>query len=54
MRAIFCPRCHSSEIEPYAAGITGTYRCKKCGYVGTLIIEKDLVKRADEDEEESL
>ena len=43
-RAIFCPRCGSPDIQAYAGGITGTYICRKCGYMGALVLEQDLVK----------
>jgi late competence protein required for DNA uptake (superfamily II DNA/RNA helicase) len=46
-RALFCPRCNSTNIGMYAGGITGTYFCRDCGYMGTLIIEKDFVKTMD-------
>jgi len=39
----YCPICKSTRITYYAGGITGSYECKKCGYVGTFIIE--LVKK---------
>ncbi|MBN1645690.1 hypothetical protein JW868_01480 [Candidatus Woesearchaeota archaeon] len=42
-RVRFCPRCQSTDIELYAGGQTGAYRCKKCGYVGPLILEKDII-----------
>lgn len=43
-RALFCPRCNSTNIRPYAGGITGSYFCNDCGYMGTLVVEKDFVK----------
>lgn len=52
MKAIFCPRCNSSDIAPYAAGITGTYRCNNCGYIGSLVVEKTPFKQMREEEEE--
>jgi uncharacterized Zn finger protein len=45
MKVKTCPSCGSSEIELFAGGITGAYRCKKCGYVGSLIVEKELFKK---------
>ena len=35
-----CPKCKSKEIVLDAGIITGQYYCKKCGYCGSLIIEK--------------
>ncbi len=39
MRFLVCPVCGSKDIELDAGGYTGKYRCKKCGYVGVLILE---------------
>ena len=40
-----CPVCGSTQITLYMGGTTGyRYQCKKCGYVGALIIEEDLDK----------
>ncbi|MFH1915668.1 MAG: hypothetical protein ABIJ21_00235 [Nanoarchaeota archaeon] len=47
-KAIYCPRCNSPSIYAYLGGMTGTYRCKECGYMGTLIIEKTFVKTMGE------
>ena len=42
-----CPRCGSSDIYYENAMITGiVYHCKKCDYVGALILEQDV----DEDD----
>ena len=30
----FCPKCDSEEVQPFIGGITGTWMCKECGYVG--------------------
>ena len=35
----YCPRCKSPDIHPSLAGFLETYKCKKCGYTGTLVIE---------------
>ena len=54
MKAIFCPRCHSPDIVSYAGGITGTYKCNKCGYMGSLVIEKDFIKSGKDDRFEEI
>ncbi|HPT37261.1 MAG TPA: hypothetical protein PLZ44_03115 [Methanothrix sp.] len=37
-----CPVCGSSELYLEAGGYTGKlYHCKKCDYVGALIVEAD-------------
>ena len=38
-RILICPVCKSNEIELDTGGYTGKYYCKKCGYVGSFIIE---------------
>ncbi len=49
-RILICPVCKSNEIELDAGGYTGKYYCKKCGYIGSFIIElneseyKELLK----------
>ncbi len=35
-----CPSCRSKNITLYMGGQFGKYKCKDCGYVGPLIIEK--------------
>ncbi len=37
---MICPICKSKSIAYYAGGVSGTYLCKKCNYVGTLILEE--------------
>jgi len=38
-----CPQCGSADLYYEAALITGyKYHCKKCGYIGSFVIEKDL------------
>ncbi len=45
-----CPVCGSTQITLYMGGTTGyRYQCKKCGYVGALIIEEDLDKNDNND-----
>ncbi len=41
MRFLVCPVCKSTEIELDSGGYTGKYYCKKCGYVGSFILEMD-------------
>jgi transcription initiation factor TFIIIB Brf1 subunit/transcription initiation factor TFIIB len=38
-RILVCPVCNSTEIELDAGGYTGKYYCKKCGYVGSYVLE---------------
>jgi len=37
-----CPKCTSSDIILDTGGQTGKYSCKKCGYVGVLVVEEDV------------
>mgnify|MGYP004343523351 CR=1 FL=1 len=39
-----CPICKSNKIMLYMGGHFGKYECKKCNYVGNLILEKDEEK----------
>jgi len=40
MKRIFvCPVCKSKDVDLDAGGYTGKYQCKKCGYVGSLVLE---------------
>jgi len=36
-----CPKCKSEEVTLYMGAHFGKYMCKKCGYVGVLIIEEN-------------
>ena len=42
VKVLKCPKCGSTKIEPHAASLTGAYYCRKCGYIGVLIIEEDI------------
>ena len=38
-----CPQCGSADLYYENALITGyKYHCKKCGYIGAFVIEKDI------------
>ena len=36
-----CPVCKSTNVTLYRGGQLGTYQCKKCNYVGPIIIEEE-------------
>ncbi|MDO8508472.1 MAG: hypothetical protein Q7S27_02185 [Nanoarchaeota archaeon] len=38
----FCPQCNSEDIQMVAGGITGTWTCKDCGYIGSIFPEKEI------------
>ncbi len=40
----YCPKCKTANLDMYSGFMTGAYYCKKCGYLGTLVIEKSLTK----------
>jgi len=42
-----CPVCKSSNITLYMGFQFGNYQCKKCGFVGSLILD-DKDKKLDE------
>ncbi len=45
MKVKMCPYCLSTKISYEAGMMTGQkYRCNKCGYVGSLILEKDMTE----------
>ena len=40
---LLCPRCRSAQIALIAGSILGqVYRCARCDYVGSLVLESDL------------
>jgi len=40
---LVCPECGSADLYYETALITGyKYHCKKCGYIGAFVIEKDM------------
>ncbi|MDQ1372653.1 MAG: hypothetical protein QG582_1571 [Candidatus Thermoplasmatota archaeon] len=42
-RVLTCPQCGSADMYYEAALITGyKYHCKKCGYIGAFVIEKEM------------
>lgn len=42
-RVLTCPECGSADMYYEAALITGyKYHCKRCGYIGAFVIEKDM------------
>jgi len=42
-RILTCPQCGSSDLYYEAGLITGyKYHCKRCQYVGSFVIEKEI------------
>ena len=41
MKQLICPKYKSIKIMLNVGGQTGKYECRKCGYIGVLIIEKE-------------
>ncbi len=40
---LLCPQCGSANVTLIAGSIVGqVYRCRRCDYVGSLILETDL------------
>ena len=38
-----CPKCKSTEVYFHMGASLGMlYKCKKCGYIGPLVIEEDV------------
>ena len=48
-----CPECKSSSVTLQIGFEIGNYQCKKCGYVGSLIID-DKKEKLDEKSKEIL
>ncbi len=41
VKILICPECNSTNVAYYMGGELGyQYRCKDCGYIGPLILEK--------------
>lgn len=36
-----CPHCESILIDAWIGGITGLYFCKKCKYMGPVVLEEE-------------
>lgn len=36
-----CPSCKRKGIDLFMGFTTGNYLCKKCGYIGPVVIEED-------------
>ncbi|WP_067049507.1 hypothetical protein [Methanofollis ethanolicus] len=48
-----CPKCGSIDLYEVLGGYAGTmYRCKRCGYTGSFVVEseEELPPPPDEDE----
>jgi len=46
VKVLQCPKCGSPDLYYEAGLITGQkYHCKKCNYVGSLVIERDIPER---------
>ena len=46
VKVLQCPQCGSTDIYYEAGLITGQkYHCKKCNYVGSFIIEREIPDR---------
>ena len=42
MKRQLCPVCKKDSLILAAGGMTGNFKCKKCGYLGNLVIEEDI------------
>ena len=46
VKVLQCPKCGSPDLYYEAGLITGQkYHCKKCNYVGSFVIERDIPER---------
>jgi ribosomal protein L37AE/L43A len=39
----FCPKCQSEDVMMVAGGTIGMWKCKKCGFSGSLFPEKEIL-----------
>lgn len=39
-----CPKCKSANITQYMGSQFGKYQCKACSYIGSFILDEDIVK----------
>ena len=39
----FCPKCKSNNVEMASGGVTGSWVCMDCGFMGTIFPEKEIV-----------
>jgi hypothetical protein len=39
-----CPKCRSTKVDFYAGGLTGSYHCKVCGYIGPILLEEEDIE----------
>lgn len=57
LMVLCCPVCQSVEVYEVAGGYVGqVYRCKKCGYRGSFVLEIDTggpATSAQEDDRDS-
>ena len=46
---LLCPSCGSAQIALIAGSLLGqVYRCARCDYVGSLVLEQDVPESATE------
>ena len=41
----YCPKCKTANLDIVSGWLTGSYHCRKCGYMGPIILEKDIDKK---------
>lgn len=48
IKVLTCPQCGSADLYYENALITGyKYHCKKCGYIGAFVVEKEIEEEAE-------
>ena len=38
-----CPKCKRKGVDLFLGFTTGNYLCKKCGYIGPIVIEESTI-----------
>lgn len=45
----FCPNCGSDNVEFMGGGMTGSFMCSDCDFMGSVFPERAISKDIDED-----
>ncbi len=52
MRVLECPKCGGTDLYYEAGMVTGhKYHCKRCGYIGVFVIERDVEASPEREDE---
>ena len=43
VRIRFCPKCKGQNIEMLVGGISGLWKCRKCGFTSPIFPEEEVI-----------